>query len=494
MQYIKRLFARVWSLPRRYKILGAIVLVALVVALAHLARAPKAADTPSDTAHVTLASVASLSNSGGPLPVVGQVTSVSEASISALSGGEITSLPHKLGDRVAAGAVIAGFENSSQQAAVLQAQGQYDAAVASKQAVSPTDARAAAINAYTSAFATLDNLLTTDVDIFFGGPGPYGPQLLISAPMYDLGELSRDRKSLDDEVEAYRAELSSAQGGDPAALLSHASAVVSDASDFIGKLAVAVTARDSNATAAQLTAITAARSGIAALASTLSAATQSYRSGSVTTTSSTAASVTIALGGLRAAQAALEKTYVRAPISGTIVSLPVNRGDFISPGTLVASLSNPGALQIEAYVTSADARTLAVGGAADIGGAQVGTIVFIAPALDPQTGKIQVKIGLTGDNPALVDGTTVTISLARAQGEGAAQKSAITLPIAAVKMTPQGAEVFTVASSTLVAHPVALGAVVGGQVTIASGLTEDMDIVSDARGLSDGQIVAVDSQ
>jgi RND family efflux transporter MFP subunit len=493
MQSIKNFFSYLWRIPRRYKIAGVVALAVIIIAVHIATRPPAAAPAAADETHVVLASVASLSNQGGPLPVVGQVTSVSEASISALSGGQITSLPHKLGDRVAAGAVLASFENSSQQAAVLQAQGQYDSALASQRAVSPTDARTTAINAYTSAFSTLDSLLTTDVDVFFGNPGPYGPQLTISAPMYDLGELSRDRKNIDDEVEAYRAELASAERADPAALLAHAISVVSDTAGFINKLAVAVTDRDLHATDDQIAAITSARSGIATLAATLASAQQAYRSGSVSTTASTDASVTIALGGLRAAQAALEKTYVRAPISGTIVSLPVNRGDFISPGTLVAAISNPTALQIEAYVTAADAKTLRVGGKASIEGASVGTIVFVAPALDPTTGKIQVKVGLAGGSQTLADGSTVAVMLEReAQSTGAS--GALTIPIAAVKITPQGSQVFTVASSTLVAHEVTLGSVVGGQVAVTAGLTPDMDIVSDARGLSEGQVVAVDAQ
>ncbi len=196
-------------------------------------------------------------------------------------------------------------------------------------------------------------------------------------------------------------------------------------------------------------------------------------------------------GEYAAAQASLEKTYVRAPISGTIVSLPAHQGDFVSPGTVVAIISNPGALQVESYVTSADAKTLAVGGKATIDGATPGTIVFIAPALDPLVGKIQVKVSPTGSQASLTDGSTVTVMLDRT-GAKAATKSAISIPIAAAKMTPTGAVVFTVASSTLVAHPITLGAIQGGQVEVTEGITLQMDIVVDARGLSEGQVVAID--
>ena len=92
------------------------------------------------------------------------------------------------------------------------------------------------------------------------------------------------------------------------------------------------------------------------------------------------------------------------------------------------------------------------------------------------------------------DGSTVSVLLERSGGTKAASKGALSIPIAAAKMTPQGPVAFTVASSTLVAHPITLGAIQGGQVEVASGLSADMDIVVDARGLSEGQKVAVDSE
>ncbi len=428
------------------------------------------------------------------MPVVGRVTSVSQASLTALSGGQITSLPRKLGDRVAAGQVIASFENSSQQAAVLQAQGSYDAAFAGKVAVSPADVRTSAINEYRAAFNTLDTTLEAEVDLFFGGRTPYGPLLLLDESRDNrFGRISLQREAIDEEMDVYRAKLSQAESGDPAVLLDYAIQLTQKTTDMLNDLAVAANRPEANATAAQSAALASARASITALAASLASEKEAYRAGTVTTTSSTDASVTIALGGLRAAQAALEKTYVRAPISGTIVSLPVNRGDFVAPGAMVAIISNPGALQVESYVTSADAKTLSIGGKATIEGTIAGTIVFIAPALDPLSGKIQVKVSPTDGQGSLTDGSTVSVTLDRAASR-AAVKNTVSIPIAAAKMTPQGAVAFTVASSTLVAHPITLGNIQGGQVEVVQGLSFDMDIVVDARGLSDGEVVVVDSE
>jgi len=488
MQLIKNSYIYINQLSRRSKILLGVAVIVLVFVILHLGGGAPAAETLPGPTQVTLASVASLSNAGGPLPLTGRVTSISQASISALSGGQITSLRAKLGSRVAAGSVIASFENASQQAAVLQAQGSYDAALAAQRAVSPTDTRAAAVSTFRNAFATLDTTLSSQINLFFGVRTVYGPQLLIEAPEDNrFGKLSLEYEAITKELKLYREKLVTADSADPVQLLQYASELTERVSNFLNQLSIAAGRRTAGTTDAQVAALSSARSGINTLTTTLAAAASTYRSGSVTTTSSTDASITIALGGLRAAQASLEKTYVRAPIAGTIVSLPVHMGDFVSPGTLVAIISNPGALQVETQVTAADAKTLRVGGKATIEGSTPGTIVFIAPALDPLTGKIQVKISIQGSG--LTDGSSVAVNLER--GTTAANKNTITIPIAAAKITPQGPVVFTVASSTLVAHPVVFGPIAGGQVTIVSGLTFDMDIVVDARGLLEGQEVKV---
>ena len=58
---------------------------------------------------VTLSSVAELSLNTSPLPLLGTVTSRSEANIRAESSGKLVAVYRKLGDYVSAGQVIAEF-------------------------------------------------------------------------------------------------------------------------------------------------------------------------------------------------------------------------------------------------------------------------------------------------------------------------------------------------------------------------------------------------
>ena len=176
------------TLPRLYSIGGGVVIAAAVVLGLHFAfKATPAPVAPPEVTHVELASVSSLSDQAGPLQVTGNVTSLSQATVLAESSGEIVSLSHALGDRVAAGDVIASFQNSSQQAAVLQAQGAYEAAqaalakatgsTAQNSSITSTQAGQSVQNAATaaaaalqSAYAALDDAVDTKADQLFSNP------------------------------------------------------------------------------------------------------------------------------------------------------------------------------------------------------------------------------------------------------------------------------------------------------------------------------------
>ena len=516
---------------------GIIIIVALFIGWHFATRPSAAASTSSTVTHVHVASVSSLSDKTGPLLVTGVVTSLNQASVLAQSSGEIVSLSHALGDRVGAGAVIASFENSSQQAAVLQAQGAYEGAqaalanasgntaqnssVTAAQAGQNVQNSAAAVRAtLQSAYASLDDAIHTKSDTLFNNARSANPALLsFTIPDSQLVvTIQSERLALEATLKDAQTIANNGSATDIDAAISAMSADVQTVQTFLNNMAAMISQAVPNqvtstaAIGAYQATIGGARSEVVASQSALASAKTAYDAAAAgaTTASNTAtggtnasiaaaqANVKSALGSLNAAQANLEKTIVRSPIAGTIVSLSVTRGDFVSNFSPVAVISNPGTLQVDTNVTSDDAKTLVIGGSATISGNTQGTIVFIAPALDPSTGKIEVKVALTGGQPALTDGETVTVALSRQTASGTAAKGGetptVTIPLSAAKILPSGPVVFTVSSSTLVANPVTFGPIVGDQVTVTGGITPEMDIVTDARGLSDGQTVVVDSQ
>jgi RND family efflux transporter MFP subunit len=208
------------------------------------------------------------------------------------------------------------------------------------------------------------------------------------------------------------------------------------------------------------------------------------------------AEVQEALGALDSAKAALEKTIIRSPISGTIIDLPVTSGNYVSSASEIAEVSNPSALKVVAYVTPDDAQTLAAGNAATINGNIAGVITQIAPAINPQTGAIEVDVGLSDSNAKLIDGDSVTVDFTRTASTAVASSSdtsSTIIPIVALKITPDGPVVFTfdAKSRTIVSHPVSIGSILGQNIVVTQGLTPSMVIVTDARGLTSGENVSV---
>jgi RND family efflux transporter MFP subunit len=523
------------GLPRMYSIIGGIILIVAVVLGIHLAtRAAPTPSTPAAVAHVKLSSVASLSNETGPLPVTGKVTSKSQATILAQSAGEVVSLSHALGDHVSAGEVIASLDSTSQQAAVLQAEGAFDAATAAlakatgstaaNSGISGATAAQAAATARTalatsllSTYASLDDAIHTKADTMFTNPRSSSPHLIqFTIPDYQLvTTIETERLNVETALTNAQALASTTTSTDVSAnvdqMLKDATTIGTFLNDLIQAVNKAVPNQsvDASAISGYRTSLAAARTELVGAVSGLTAAKGAYDSaisGAATAanTSSSGLSNDIAAaeanlksaqGALNSAKANLEKTNIRSPISGTIVTLTITKGDFVSSFAQVAEVSNPSALEIDTYVTPDDAKTLSIGGEATIENDTKGVIVSIAPALDPTTGKIQVKLGITGSQSALTDGDTVSVSLARGSGAGASKpskSSPIVIPIVSTKITPDGPIVFTVASSTLIANKITLGTILGDKVTVISGLTEETDIVTDARGLSNGQTIVVD--
>lgn len=521
------------GVPTPYLVGGVVVTAVVVIfGIRHFTSGMSAqSDQASQTDHVQLATVADLSSQAGPLSVVGTVTSESQATILAQTAGEVVSLPRSIGDRVSAGSIIGSFENSSQRAAVMQAEGAYEAAqaalakaqgtTATNSGISSQSAATAAINAQSGlstalkgAYASLDDAIHTKADALFNNPRGTSPKLIsFTIPDSQLVVTVQNERAT---LESVLASAQSAANGDAsdttaATALSGAHSIVSFLDDVITAVNQAVPNQSISAAmiAADQASLAAARAEVVGALSTITSAKSAYdaalagaQSASNSATGGTESDIAAAQaalksaqGTLAAAQAALEKTIIRSPISGTIVSLPITRGDYVPAFSQVAIVSNPGALYLDAQVTSDDAKSLAVGNPATIDGSVGGRITFIAPALDPSTGKIEVKVGVVGDNGSLVDGEVVPLSLGRTTTNTTKNASAaITIPIIAVKIAPTGPEVFSVsASSTLEAHPITLGSILGDRVVVTSGLVGDMQLVTDARGLSVGETVVVDT-
>ncbi len=453
---------------------------------------------------VEVLSVAELSSQGAPLSIAGTVSSVSEATVRTESSGEVTGVYRELGDFVSAGAIVAELENASERAAVLQAEGTVEAAKAST-GVSQTTlaaAQAGAVNSLLSAYATVDNTVRGDADPMFANPESR-PQLTVPTSEYQAKiDAENIRVALNTVIARERARSGTLSAGDNLiAELAQTETELRQVRDFFDRLIVALNAGiatnnvsettiasyKSDATAAR-TSVTTSLSAIVTGRQTLETAQKNLAEGGP---SASSAALKQAEGALAAARANLEKTIIRAPISGTINSLSLERGDYIGLSTPVLTVANNNALEAIAYITQNDVARVAAGDPVTIEGGVKGTITRVAPALDPITKKIEVRIGLPANARDLVNGQSVVIRFEKAVTVKPTS-GPLTIPISALKIGTEEMVVFTVDSDNkLVSHPVLIGTLLGDRVAVVSGLTADMIIVTDARGLQSGQIVEV---
>ncbi|HVV39222.1 MAG TPA: efflux RND transporter periplasmic adaptor subunit [Candidatus Paceibacterota bacterium] len=486
-------------------LIAGVIIVLLVAKHFIFGGAPAAEVTTNDTPTVTVKSVAALMEGGSPLSIAGQVQSQTQATVNSEKSGTITSVNYALGDYVYAGAVIAQIENASERAAVAQAQAAVDAATAGSQTSQTTLAAAQgnAVTALLSAYGTTDSSIKGTVDPMFSNPTSNQPQLNVtSSDSQAKVDSENGRLKINTVLNREHARSASLSSSDDLmAEITTTQAELRQTRDFFDTLIRALnagiatqTVSDSTLTAYKASAA-AARASITGSISTLIGIQQALQtaqqnSSQTTGVSATQAGLAQAQAGLAAARANLEKSIIRAPISGTINSLPLKVGNFIASFSPAVTIANNGALEVIAYVTQNDTAQISVGGKAVIEGSVAGVITRIAPALDPLTKKIEVRVGITGKN-TLINGQSVSVELGSAPKPTTALTK-ITIPLAALKIAADGMSVFTVnASNTLETQPVTIGELMGDRVVIISGLTATTTIVTDARGLRAGQSVNV---
>lgn len=521
---IKNWFLSLPVYKRWVAVVGPVVI--LVLAINILPSKPETEAATETNKKVTLSSVGELSSNTTSVSLVGQVTSVSEATIRAEGGGRLTKVYKKLGDPVVAGQVIGEFENSGERASVLQAEGALDSAKAARDiarintqtaGTNIGDTKQNVINTINSAFTTMDDIVRSKTDSAFIDPRTDYAKIQITFPDSLLQtKIENARVNIEKMLIARAAANASLYpNSDLVVELSKIQSELQVVRAYMDDLNSAYVKAIPNGVytqasiEAQKAVIGGARTSIAATISTISGAKTTLQNAIAANdiagrttgdanveTASSDAQVKTAQGGYLAALSRLEKTIIRSPISGTLNSLTIETGDYVSPQTQVAVVSNNGALEVVTYVSTEEFGRIIVGSKVKVDGSINGVVTKVAPAIDPVTKKIEIRVGIT-DNAELVNGQAVRVEIVGANkvvtnlnNKNTSKSAMIKIPLSAVKITPRDNFVFTLsASSTLVAVPVTIGTLLGEYVEIKQGLTNEMVIVKDARGLKEGEVV-----
>lgn len=501
---------------KRRSIVIALIIAAFTYVVFFTGSSAVTEPTTTAPAIVSLMNVGDIASESS-FSAVGTVQAVSEAQLKAEAGGQVTGVYTEIGKFVRAGAILAQTENARESASLLQAQGSYEAAKAGTaqgdSGVRDAEnglmtAKNSAVTTYKSTYTSVSGALFSTIDQFFANPESSLPGVRIGGA--DTTLLNTTRVQLQTDLKNLQQNTATfSTGANLASTLDEAENVVKKVLAITDSFITGLNSSGKNkqysddelrglisslngvrsGLIGNLSAINGARSGLTAAAESVR---RSELTGSGNGATLSGAQLKIALGSLRSAQAAYEKTLVRTPISGVVNALYIKKGDYVTPGADAALIANNKGLQIETAINQADRDLISIGEKVTVNDTATGTIAAIAGAVDPKTGKITVKISLP-DDVDLENGTVAKITLLSTKVTTSASKPAdLKIPLTAIKLAASGPQVFIVnQDSKLEAKEIILGPVAGDTVLVTAGLKLGEEIVLDVRGHQIGEKVTV---
>lgn len=169
---------------------------------------------------------------------------------------------------------------------------------------------------------------------------------------------------------------------------------------------------------------------------------------------------------------------VRAPISGVVARREVSLGAFVEPSRDLFEIVNPGAVYADAQVPPDVAATLEAGGTARVrtadGQVYRGTVAAIAPAVDPESRTVPVRIRMEnsrGLRPEMYASAEFDVGVA---------ERALAVPAAALEQEGEQAYVYReLAPNAFERVPVRLGAQTTDYAIVLAGLSAGDRIATD---------------
>ncbi len=200
---------------------------------------------------------------------------------------------------------------------------------------------------------------------------------------------------------------------------------------------------------------------------------------------------------LEEARARLERTRIVSPVAGVLNDLPVEEGEYVSPGTAVAEIVEIDTVKAVVDIPEKDIGFFSVADTVkvltDIRGHEKsfeGKISYISQLANRQTRSTPTEITLDNRKGLLRSGQIVRVRLVRRVLD-----DAIMIPLLAVIPLEDGYAAYVVEDSQAERREVQLGFIQGDRVQILSGLEAgDQLIVAGHRFVAPGQTVNVESE
>jgi len=174
---------------------------------------------------------------------------------------------------------------------------------------------------------------------------------------------------------------------------------------------------------------------------------------------------------VRYAQAALDKTVIKAPFSGTVGLRQVSAGNYIQPGTQIVNLEDITTLKIQFSIPQTEvsriktSQTFTLTTDAYPNRTFTGKIYAIDPKINEQSRSMTVRGIIRNPDRTLRPGMFAQVSI-----ETGARENALFIPESAIVQNAAGKFVFIYDGGTAVQTKVSTGTRTTGWVVVVSGL------------------------
>jgi len=178
-------------------------------------------------------------------------------------------------------------------------------------------------------------------------------------------------------------------------------------------------------------------------------------------------------------EAARQLVELRTPIAGTVTSIDVSAGDYVSPGQPVATVATISRLRMKLGVNSTDIGYFSIGDTVSVlveamaGFEAVGTVAMVAGSADPETRTFQVEIAIDNSMYLFKPGM-----FARADIVVESFDNILVAPQTAVLTRNNKAYLFLASNGRAFAREVILGAEFSSLIEIRSGLNSGDTIIT----------------
>jgi HlyD family secretion protein len=186
-----------------------------------------------------------------------------------------------------------------------------------------------------------------------------------------------------------------------------------------------------------------------------------------------------AVAAVAVAEARLARLVITSPLDALVLTRNAEPGSMAQPGRVLLTLAAQGGLRIDAGVDEKNLRLLTLGMAARaVADAYPGQsfdaqLSYIAPAVDPQRGTVEVRLAVPQAPAFLRPDMTVSVELV-----GGAKADALVLPSGAVRDADRETPwVLLLKEGRAVRTPVTLGLRGIGSVEIVAGLKQGDQVI-----------------